>query len=104
MVLRVGPLDRAAFEALLPGRPALGRFVSLVRAYLGFETGFAVSPVLAGSALAPLRLGGANPMPFLGWNTWMPSPAAPAPGERDRNDAVFEAERVEAARPHGGRA
>lgn len=104
VVLRVGPLDRAGFEALLPGRAALGRFVSLVRAYLGFETGFAVNPVLAGPALMPLCLGGTDPTPLLGWNTWMPSPEPRAPGERDRNDAVFEAERVEAVQSQGGRA
>jgi type VI secretion system protein ImpH len=104
VVLRVGPLDRAAFEALLPGRAALGRFVSLVRAYLGFETGFAVNPVLAGPALTPLRLGGADPTPLLGWNTWIPSPGPRPPIERDRSDAVFEAERVESARPCGGQA
>lgn len=104
VVLRVGPLDRAGFEALLPGRAALGRFVSLVRAYLGFETGFSVNPILTGRALLPLRLGNTDPAPLLGWNTWMPSPEPRASGERDRNDAVFEAERVEAVQSQGGRA
>lgn len=118
VVLRVGPLDRAAFEALLPDRPALGRFVSLVRAYLGFETGFAVNPVLAGAALAPLRLGGADPAPSgaasalggddpaprLGWNTWVPPPRPLPAGTPDRDEAVFEAERVEAERAGAERA
>ncbi len=45
-VLRVGPLDRAGFERLLPDRVALHRLVSLTRAYVGFELGFAVNPVL----------------------------------------------------------
>ena len=40
-VLRVGPLDRAGFERLLPDRLALHQLVSLTRAYVGFELGFA---------------------------------------------------------------
>jgi type VI secretion system protein ImpH len=98
VVLRIGPLDRAAFAALLPDRPALHRLVSLVRAYLGFETGFAVNPVLAGPEVPALRLATAGPAPRLGWNTWIPAPG-PAPfGIRrpDAADAVFEAEAVEA--------
>ncbi len=101
VILRIGPLDRAAFEALLPDRPALRRLVALVRAYLGFETGFAVNPVLAAEAVpaAALGLGGGR----LGWNTWLPAPGlgrhAPAA------EAVFEAELVEAepAAPQPGR-
>ncbi len=95
VVLVIGPLDRAGFEALLPGRPALGRFVSLVRAFLGLETGFAVRPVLAAGAVPALRLdAGADPAPLLGWNTWLPTAARRT---RDADDAVFEAEVVEAA-------
>jgi type VI secretion system protein ImpH len=92
VVLRIGPLDRAAFEALLPDRPGLRRLVSLVRAFLGFETGFAINPVLRADAVPPVRLdAAADPPPRLGWNTWLPAarrgPAA---------DASFEAEVVEA--------
>jgi type VI secretion system protein ImpH len=96
IVLRVGPLDRGAFEALLPDRPGLRRLVSLVRAYLGFEVGFAVNPVLAAAEVPRLRLDtAADPAPRLGWNTWLPVP--PEPGrQRDAPDAVFEAETVEA--------
>src|SRR5205823_5536129 len=42
IILRVGPLDRKAFAALLPDRPGLQHLVGLVRAFLGFETAFAV--------------------------------------------------------------
>ncbi len=92
VVLCIGPLDRAAFEALLPDRPGLRRLVSLVRAFLGFETGFAINPVLHADAVPPVRLdAAAAPPPRLGWNTWLPAarrgPAA---------DASFEAEVVEA--------
>ena len=95
VILRIGPLDRRGFEALLPDRPGLGRLVSLVRAYLGFETGFAVNPVLAAEQVPPLVLdAGADPPPRLGWNTWMPGPRTVR--RRDAADAVFEAEVVEA--------
>ncbi|MDE2197726.1 MAG: type VI secretion system baseplate subunit TssG [Rhodospirillales bacterium] len=94
IVLRVGPLDRAAFEALLPDAPALRRLVSMVRAYLGFETGFAINPILAAAEIPPLSMrADASPPPRLGWNTWMPSP--PGRPRRDAGEAMFEAEIVE---------
>lgn len=94
-VLRVGPLDRAAFEALLPDRAGLLRLVSLVRAYLGFEVGFAVNPVLAAAAVPALRLdAAADPPPRLGWNTWLPVSGEPG-RRRDASEAVFEAEMIE---------
>jgi type VI secretion system protein ImpH len=98
VVLRIGPLDRASFEALLPDRPGLQRLVSLVRAFLGFEFGFAVNPVLASSEVPPLRLDRDADRPTrLGWNSWIPGPEA-SPGMRggDATDALFEAEIVEA--------
>jgi type VI secretion system protein ImpH len=99
IVLRVGPLDRASFAALLPDRSGLQRLVSLVRAYLGFEIGFAINPILAGPEIPQLLLGpDADPPPRLGWNTWVPSPPPPLGGVTplDAYDAVFEAEIVEA--------
>jgi type VI secretion system protein ImpH len=92
VVLQLGPLSAPAFEALLPDSPALARLVSLVRAFLGFETGFAVNPVLAAEAIPPLCLDTtAAPAPRLGWNTWLP-----AAGRRsDGAEACFEAEVVE---------
>jgi type VI secretion system protein ImpH len=99
IVLRVGPLDLKTFATLLPDRPGLQRLVALVRAFLGFETAFAVNPVLAGPEVPPLLLDAtADPAPRLGWNTWVPGPELPVPGIRrpDAADAVFEAEIVEA--------
>jgi type VI secretion system protein ImpH len=99
IILRIGPLDYGSFATLLPDHRGLQRLVSLVRAFLGYETAFAVNPVLAGPEVPPLRLdAGADPAPRLGWNTWMPSPAPPIAGiaPRDADDAVFEAEIVEA--------
>jgi len=97
IILRIGPLDLAYFESLLPDQPLLRELISLVRAYVGFEVGFAVNPVLARDAvpplaLAPLREGG--PRPLLGWNTWLPTSRA-MPRRTDAGDALFESEIVE---------
>jgi type VI secretion system protein ImpH len=104
IILRIGPLDRAGFEALLPDRLALQRLVSLVRAFLGFEIGFAINPVLAGPEVPPLCLDArADPPTRLGWNSWIPAPEGPSAGtlRADAADALFEAERIEAEEPAG---
>ena len=103
IILRVGPLDLAAFAALLPDHQGLQHLVSLVRAFLGFETSFAVNPVLAGPEVPALSLArSADPAPRLGWNTWIPAPGPPPLGIRrpDAAEAVFEAEVVEAEEAH----
>ena len=96
IILRIGPLDSEGFAALLPDRPLLRRLVSLTRAFLGFETGFAVNPVLASHAVPRLRLEGGPPVGApparLGWNTWIPKTGS----RGDATDAVFAAELVEA--------
>jgi type VI secretion system protein ImpH len=99
IILRIGPLDRASFAALLPDRAGLQRLVSLVRAFLGFEIAFAINPVLAGREVPPLRLDPqADPAPRLGWNSWIPAPEGSPLGlsPADAADALFEAEIVEA--------
>ncbi len=101
IVLKIGPLDRDRFIALLPDRPLLGRLVALVRAYLGYATGFAINPVVAADAVPTLRLcADSDPQPRLGWNTWLTAP--PGTRKRDATEAMFDAEVVEAqtaARP-----
>ncbi|WP_338663892.1 type VI secretion system baseplate subunit TssG [Pararoseomonas sp. SCSIO 73927] len=104
IVLQIGPLDRASFERLLPDGPELRRLVALVRAFVGFEVGFAVNLILDRDSVPPLAPGGdagqesggvSGGGPRLGWNTWLPT----GKGERRRDhaaDAVFEAEIVEA--------
>lgn len=99
IVLKIGPLDLAYFERLLPDRPLLRELVSLVRAFVGYEVGFAVNPVLARDAVPPIVLSlpdaparGAGPL--LGWNTWLPKSAI-NPRRTDANDALFEGEIVE---------
>jgi type VI secretion system protein ImpH len=100
IILRIGPLDLAGFQRVLPDRIALHRMVALTRAYLGYELGFAINPVLAGREIPPLRLDStSDPPPRLGWNTWV---IAPRPGVAQRDDAadaIFEAEVIEAQRP-----
>ena len=100
VILRIGPLDYRGFAALLPDRRGLQDLVALVRSFLGYETDFAVNPVLSGSEIPALRLdAAADPAPRLGWNTWAPAPPPEVPGiaPRDAEDAVFEAETVEGA-------
>ena len=89
IVIRVGPLDAASFRNLLPDRPALKQLAALVRAFVGHEVGFAITPVLARGAVRPLRLGvGDNTR--LGWNSWIPAPGATS-RQTDAADAMFEA-------------
>ncbi len=96
-ILRIGPLDRAGFERLLPDRVALHRLVSLVRAYVGFEQGFAINPILQAEDIPPLRMNAdADPAPRLGWNTWLPSSSGALSKRGDAADAMFEAEVIEA--------
>jgi type VI secretion system protein ImpH len=97
IVLRIGPLDLAYFENLLPHRPLLRELASLVRAFVGFEVGFAVNPVLARDAVPPLALShpdAAGAGPLLGWNSWLPtSPIVPR--RRDASEPLFEGDIVE---------
>lgn len=100
VILRTGPLDRAAFARLLPDRAEMQRLVSLAREVLGLEIGFAMNPVLAGPEVAPLSLGSTTgSLPSLGWNTWIPAPETDTRAIRaDAADAIFQAATVEAAK------
>ena len=95
IVLRIGPLDREDFRALLPDRPRLERLVALVRAYLGYATGLAINPIASAAAVPDLQLrADADPAPLLGWNTWMTAPGGSR--SKDAAEAMFDAEVVEA--------
>lgn len=103
VILRVGPLSYASFSALLPSHPTLGRLVSLVRAYLGVETGFAINPVVARDEVPSLQLSAAaDATARLGWNTWLTAPRSSR--TRDAEDPVFDADIVEAQAAERGRA
>ncbi|HQT66938.1 MAG: hypothetical protein B7Z78_11970 [Rhodospirillales bacterium 20-60-12] len=93
-VLRIGPLNKNEFEALLPDREALGKFVSLIRAYVGMELDFAVNLVLARSEIPVLQLGG-KAAPRLGWTSWLPAPNAGYGGYKPADEAIFSASLVE---------
>lgn len=90
IVLSVGPLSLPAFQALLPERPALRRFVALLRTFLDLEIDFALNLVLQREAVPPLLLAGdAEPAPRLGWNSWLTAPVGAR--LRDADEPLFEA-------------
>ena len=73
------------------------RLVSLIRAYVGLEIGFAVNPVLRSAEIPALVLDRSAASPArLGWNSWLPASAGTMKPRQDAADAVFEAETVEA--------
>ncbi|MGD0106750.1 MAG: type VI secretion system baseplate subunit TssG [Rhodopila sp.] len=99
MLLRVGPLNRQDFHQMLPDQVALQRLVSLVRAFVGPELGFAVNPVLAAADVfrsdepGATRLSATAPIPpRLGWNTWLPIDSGSFLRRSDAADAIFDAE------------
>ncbi len=95
-ILRVGPLNRREFEALLPDRRKLAELVSLVRAYVGWETDFAVNLVLAVPDIPELRMAGpSGDAPRLGWTSWLPSASQRLTGRRFADEAIFGASLVE---------
>lgn len=99
-IVRIGPLTRVEFERLLPQHgalQALQALVSLVRAFVGLEVGFAINPVLRRAEVPAMVLGGHGEPPRLGWNTWLPAPTASVVPLPDAADAMFEAEAVERA-------
>ncbi|WP_172327970.1 type VI secretion system baseplate subunit TssG [Mangrovicoccus sp. HB161399] len=55
--IRLGPLDLAAYERMLPGGQALAQLAALVRSYAGLELDFDVNLVLRGGDVPAARLG-----------------------------------------------
>lgn len=96
-IVRVGPLNRAAFEALLPDRKRLRELVSLIRAYVGWEADFAINLILASTEIPALRMAGTGiaDAPRLGWTSWLPSPTGTLRGQVYAGDAMFSATLVE---------
>nr|WP_246503886.1 type VI secretion system baseplate subunit TssG [Plastoroseomonas arctica] len=87
-IIRIGPLTREEFEALLPGRPMFKRVTDLARLFVGLDTGFAVNLVLKADEVPQARLGGNTQ---LGWSSW---PATAKPRTGHRRDAIFEPQEV----------
>ncbi len=72
-VVRIGPMRRAAFEALLPGQPLHARLMELTRLHVGAEQDFALNPSLAPAEVPAARLaaGGEGGGARLGWTSWL---------------------------------
>lgn len=101
-ILRVGPLSRRDFEALLPDQPGLIALIHLCRAYVGADVDFAVNPELDAREIPPFRLAGGasqDTAPRLGWTTWLPSASDALQGRKSVADAVFGAWLVHTGRP-----
>lgn len=94
-IVRVGPLSRAEFEALLPDKPRLPALVSLIRAYVGWEADFAINLVLDAREIPTLSLGGGTGAVRLGWTSWMPSSTAGLTGRAYVDETLFSADIVE---------
>lgn len=87
-IIRFGPLDRAAFDSLLPGTPAWMRVTQLARLFVGPDTAFAVNLVLKKEEVPMGALGSTS---RLGWTSWM---GASKPRAKDARDALFEPREV----------
>jgi type VI secretion system protein ImpH len=96
IMLRIGPLSLAAFNASLPGGALLTPLVALTRAYLGDQTSFIVNPVLAADAVPPLRMNKAD-APRLGWNSWLPMSGGRKTDAADARFGARDAETPQAA-------
>jgi type VI secretion system protein ImpH len=65
--VHIGPLDRAAFDSLLPDGDVLPAVVALVEQYVGHEFGWDLRLVLRAGEVAPCRPGQHG---RLGWTSW----------------------------------
>jgi type VI secretion system protein ImpH len=99
-IVRVGPLTRPEFEALLPDRQKLPELVSLIRAYVGWEADFAINLILLTSEIPTMRLaGGAGAAaPRLSWTSWLPDDTTRLRGQTTTASATFGATLVEGLR------
>jgi len=86
----LGPLTRAQFRRMLPGRPSLAKLTSLVRSYTGDELRWDVRLVMDERTDEPLHLGRSH----MGWTTWLGRAVG-----ADREDLILDpqAESVMAA-------
>jgi type VI secretion system protein ImpH len=96
-IVRVGPLKRTEFEALLPDKQGLKELVSLIRAYVGWECDFAINLLLSVSEIPSLQMAGGNSQnaPRLGWTCWMPSTTSKLTARTYVDQAMFGATLVE---------
>ncbi len=91
--VRIGPLTWREFRSLMPNGRSLRPLCEITRTYAGPALDFDVQPVLRLAEVPRCRLtSDSEEGPYLGWNTWMPPPAAPAAQSVD--DAVFQIESI----------
>jgi type VI secretion system protein ImpH len=88
LIIRFGPLDRASFDALLPGTPNWLRVTQLARLFVGPDTAFAVNLVLRAEDVPAGALGSTS---RLGWTSWA---GASKPRRSHARDALFEPREV----------
>jgi type VI secretion system protein ImpH len=69
--LHLGALDRAAFEALLPGSPAQAAIAALMRHYLGLEFEWELQLEADLAERPAIQLGRGPRAGRLGWTSWM---------------------------------
>ncbi|MGE4481424.1 type VI secretion system baseplate subunit TssG [Acidocella sp.] len=98
-IVRIGPLTRAEFELLLPDKPRLPALVSLIRAYVGWETDFAINLILNSQDIPPLSLGAQPGAARLGWTSWIPSSTSSLKNRVMVDETMFSAEIVERLSP-----
>jgi len=85
--VRLGPLDLATYESLLPDRPGHRKLTDLVRFATRGELDFDLQVALAAAEIPALRLGaGDAARGRLGWSSWL---ASERPADAPRDDAVF---------------
>jgi type VI secretion system protein ImpH len=82
--IRLGPLDRAAYERFLPGAAAFEEIRALARFYGNDELEFELQLVLASDEVRGCVLGDDDARP-LGWSTWIRT----RPLDRDADETVL---------------
>lgn len=87
--VRLGPMNLAEYEALLPGGSRLLQLLDWVRTYIGREFAWDANLVLRADAVPQVRLGGKQ---RLGWTSWL----GQRPTGLDAGDLVVDVERLAA--------
>jgi type VI secretion system protein ImpH len=86
----LGPLERTAFQRMLPGGDAFRKLASLVRLYAGDEQRWDVRLVLRHDVEEPWHLGRAR----LGWTSWTGRREGPGEGS-GRDDLILDPAQAE---------
>ena len=86
MRLEIGPLNRAAFEAFLPGGLAARALKSLLTLFTGVTLEYEVQLILAASAVQGASLAEPRTSGRLGWDTFLVT----GPQTQDRGDVRYE--------------